>query len=97
MRKTKDRTLDPQYKNRGDANRPSSGHARRRESFLGARARVPRPHQADCKCATCYKWKTDRTIIDMIGKALPKIPGHQLAWLVSMVNREVCGRLTGID
>jgi len=84
MRKTKGSTLDPQAKNRGDANRSLSGRSYRRPLS-----------QAECQCASCRKLKMDWSIMEVFSKAIPKLAATQLAWLVGMVNSQVCGRLTG--
>jgi hypothetical protein len=84
MRKTKGRGLDPQNKNRGDANLSSSGRSHRRP--------LPQP---ECQCAGCRKLKMDWSVMDVFSKAIPKLAAIQLAWLVGMVNSHVCGRLTG--
>ena len=91
MRKTKNRTLDPEYKKtREDANR-----ARRREALLVGPAMVREWHQADCKCPSCYKLKMDRHLIYVLGEELPKISGQHLAWVLSLVISQVCERLKG--
>ena len=84
MRKTKGSTLDPQDKNRGDANRSSSGRSHRRPSL-----------QAECQCDGCRKLKMDWSVMDVFSKAIPKLAAIQLAWLVGMVIQHACERLTG--